>query len=294
MSTIPSPTSPNNARDSSPILPFPVSLTDEFPNERAAKRVRTEPASEIDPAITNAVPQLVDQDGRKEDDVVELPRSPERDILSAEESPLFNFLQDGRPRSSAIAPASPRSQSKALLRTYWRLPQATPQTGLMDTESYLVQHYFQDVCTIFSSFDSNLNPFRMSVSRIWTDCKPIKLAIQSMAAGHLANSYPQMASVGVDMQKKASESLKQELNLAIAGKAKPERSLLTLLLLGLSACWHRPNDLGLDYLKAARTLMRNKLLLEALPETKEQQRQDQFFEEALVYWVRNPDMQKSC
>lgn len=155
---------------------------------------------------------------------------------------------------------------------------------MLDTGSYLIEHYFKDVCTIFSSFDSTLNPFRMSIARLWGGSEPIYLAIQSMAAAHLANTYPQMAMVGVELQQKASDSLQGELKLALSGSAKPDRSLLTLLLLGLSACWHKPNDLGLKYLQAARSLMCNKLLQEKPPESKEQQRQDQFFEEALVYW----------
>ncbi|KAF2100044.1 hypothetical protein NA57DRAFT_38240 [Rhizodiscina lignyota] len=272
------------AKDASPTLPFPESLTEDFPDERATKRARKTPPTEIDPEITNAAAATTEQRTQEDDDVIELPRSSDEDFLSIDESPLFALLQNSGLQTASQNQASAEPQSKALLRTFYRLPPATPQAALMDTGSYLIQHYFQDVCTIFSSFDSSLNPFRMTISRLWTDSAPIYYAIQSMAAAHLANTYPQMSVVGVEMQKKAGESLEQELQLAVSGETKPDRSLLTLLLLGLSACWHRPNDLGLGYLRAARTLMCNKLLQDKPMETKEQQRQDQFFEEALVYW----------
>ncbi|KAF2738357.1 hypothetical protein EJ04DRAFT_459266 [Polyplosphaeria fusca] len=177
--------------------------------------------------------------------------------------------------------ASPRL-SRSLLLDYYRLPNPSPSPSLDDMESILIQHYFKDVCVLFSSFDSSLNPFRTAIGRLFQDSASIYYAIQSMAAAHLANTFPTMAAVGIDMQRKACDSLQAELPLVQSGEATGGRTFLSIILLGLTTCWHESGALGEPFLAAARSLILPKLLTNAEDEVS--QRQNQFFEESLIYW----------
>ncbi|EAT92358.1 hypothetical protein HBH56_137760 [Parastagonospora nodorum] len=178
--------------------------------------------------------------------------------------------------------ASPRL-SRSLLLDFYRLPSPSPSPSSPDdVESLLIQHYFKDVCAVFSSFDSILNPFRTTIGRIYEDCPSIKYAIQSMAAAHLANTFPNMASVGVEMQGKAFDALQAELPLVQSGQASATKTFLSIMLLGLTTSWHDSGALGLDYLSTARSLILPKLL--SRTEEDEVQREAQFFEESLIHW----------
>jgi hypothetical protein len=177
---------------------------------------------------------------------------------------------------------SPRL-SRSLLLGFYRLPSPSPNpSSLDDQESLLIQHYFKDVCAVFSSFDSHLNPFRTTVGKIYQDSPSISYAIQSMSAAHLANTFPYMAAIGNDLQRKACEALQEELPLVQAGHISCTRTFLSIMMLGLTTSWHDSNALGTEFLATARSLILQKLLNRS--QEAEVQREAQFFEESLIYW----------
>lgn len=195
-------------------------------------------------------------------DVEEVQRSPTLSCVSVNESPR-----------------TPRS----LLLDYYRIPSLLPAVSLHDDiESILVQHYFKDVCVLFSSFDSILNPYRTTIGRIFHDSASIYYAIQSMAAAHLANTFPNMTAVGVEMQRKACECLQSELPLVQSGQKNGTSTFLSIILLGITTSWHESSALGEEFLTTARSLILPKLLSSSGRE--EVQRETQFFEESLIYW----------
>ncbi|KAH7078445.1 fungal-specific transcription factor domain-containing protein [Paraphoma chrysanthemicola] len=178
--------------------------------------------------------------------------------------------------------ASPRL-SRSLLLDFYRLPSPSPNSSSPDdVESLLVQHYFKDVCGVFSSFDSVLNPFRTTIARIYQECPSINYAIQSMAAAHLANTFPNMATIGVQLQQKACDALQTELPFVQSGVTSATKTFLSIMLLGLTTSWHDSSALGLEYLSTARSLILPKLLCRS--EEDEVQREAQFFEESLIHW----------
>lgn len=190
-------------------------------------------------------------------------------------------------RNAESVPESSQTRdrlSRILLKRFYRLPKLNALQTIHDSNSLLVEHYFRDVCKLYSSFDSAMNPYRASIARIWQSSAPIYYAIQSMAAAQLANAFPGMGVTGLEMQRKAYYCLKEELQLVSAGHAKSERVFLAMLLLGLTACWHDSSDLGMSHLRAARSLILPTLLDSRTLEDKETRRQNQFFEESLIYW----------
>ncbi|KAL1656666.1 hypothetical protein SLS61_000462 [Didymella pomorum] len=179
--------------------------------------------------------------------------------------------------------ASPPRLSRSLLLGFYRLPSPTPNPSSPDDqESLLVQHYFKDVCAVFSSFDSHLNPFRTTIGKIYQDSPSINYAIQSMSAAHLANTFPYMAAIGAELQRKAVAALQEELPLAQAGQISCTRTFLSIMMLGLTTSWHDSNALGTEFLSTARGLILPKLMDRS--QNAEVQREAQFFEESLIYW----------
>lgn len=191
-------------------------------------------------------------------------------------------VEEPQPLIEDTASNSPRL-SRSLLLDFYRLPSPSPSaTSFDDVESLLIQHYFKEVCGRFSCFDSTLNPFRTTIGRIYQTTPSIYYAIQSMAAAHLANTFPNMAQTGVEMQRKARDALQMELPLAQNDPVSCTKAFLAVMLLGTTTGWHDSDVLGEEFLSAARSLILPRLLRNN--DAEKSQRETQFFEESLIYW----------
>lgn len=219
-----------------------------------------------------------------EDDIQEI--SPESEIP---------FMIPETPSSTTTVPLSPPAYITDTNLTAVR-PQIPPYSipsSLLHVPTILVSHYFSSICKIFSSFDGTLNPFRATVGRLWDGSAPIYYAIQSMAAASLANDFPQMNSVGVQMQRETFRSLysgsMNGLGINVGERVEDlDKMLLTVLLVGQTTCWHDPGDLGLVHLRTAKRLNQRRLELQAasgagLAESRVR-RSNQFFEQCIIYW----------
>jgi hypothetical protein len=155
---------------------------------------------------------------------------------------------------------------------------------LVHLPTMLVEYYFSYICSIFSSFDGMLNPFRATVGRLWDGSAPIYYAIQSMAAAYLSNHFPRMSAVGAQMQKEAFKSLYQVQQAGMESEENIDKTLLTVLLVGQTTAWHNPRDLGLVHLKTAKRLNIRRLGYQKEAISSKTQRQNKFFEQCIVYW----------
>ncbi|PSN69992.1 hypothetical protein BS50DRAFT_301913 [Corynespora cassiicola Philippines] len=276
-------------RDPSPQT-TPPALEEPCPyaNESSGEEVDSPPEPEPFPIddISPMDPQLLD-------DLTDTMDFADEQLLFDSFDPLelpplegFDFNAEelqGNPDDLAVSALSSPRLSRSLLLDFYRLPSPSSSCSrLDDMESILVQHYFKDVCVLFSSFDSPLNPYRTTIGRVFQETPSIYYAIQSMAAAHLANSFPNMASVGVEMQRKACDALNQELPLVRSGQTNGTRAFLSTMLLGITTSWHESNALGEEFLATARSLILPKLLNNS--EEEGIQRETQFFEESLIYW----------
>lgn len=169
-----------------------------------------------------------------------------------------------------------------------QLHQSTVPEFLLHLPTMLVEYYFNYVCQIFSSFDGSLNPFRSTVGKLWDGSAPIYYAIQSMAAAYLANHFPRMLPVGVQMQRETYRCLYQAEQGNLPESENLDRTLLTVLLVGQTTAWHNPNDLGLVHLKTAKRLNRRRLAQQKSKQFTEldsrARRQNEFFEQCILYW----------
>lgn len=157
----------------------------------------------------------------------------------------------------------------------------SPSRVLNDYSSVLVEYYFKEVAGIFSCYNSHLNPFRSTVSKLWQSSNSVFYVLQSMAAACLSDVVPSLHAVGYRLRHAAMTCVEADIR-----DCKVETdSLLTLIMLGLSASWHDANDLGHDQFKHARTLM-GALTMGQPPAFLEanNKRNLRFFQEAMIYW----------
>ncbi|KAL7656552.1 hypothetical protein ACMYSQ_005634 [Aspergillus niger] len=138
----------------------------------------------------------------------------------------------------------------------------------------LVEYYFKEVAALFSSYDSQMNPFRSTVSRLWGSSLAMCRTMQSMAAATLVHDFPQFGPLGRKMRDEAVDIITKE-------SALDDKSLLALLMLGQTASWHDPKDLGISFFNLLRNHLDTK---HAGPPIPGRSNNHQFFEEALVYW----------
>lgn len=183
-----------------------------------------------------------------------------------------NMLSNEHPKST-----------RGLLRKFYQTASSVPPS-VTNHSTRLVEYYFSTICGVFSCFDSCMNPFRYFVGNAWKYSGSIYYAIQSMAAAHLGNDIPYVRRDALELQQKASNMLKQELHSYRAGQSDAEAPFLSLLLLGLSACWHQPSDLGSIYLKLARQLVYPGIFSGNKVACGTSQPLLKFCEEAMVYW----------
>ncbi|KAJ9270584.1 transcriptional regulator family: Fungal Specific TF [Paecilomyces variotii] len=179
-----------------------------------------------------------------------------------------SLVRNYPPEPSNAAPGSPYSD-----RFNFFLPL---QRTLNDPSSTLIEYYFKEVAGLFSSYDSQMNPFRTTVSRLWGSSLAMCRTLQSMAAATLVGDFPQFGPIGLKMRREAIEILKNE-------SVMDDKSLLALLMLGQTASWHNPNDLGISFFNLLRKH------LNSLSSNNQNYRvaagnNYQFFEEALIYW----------
>ncbi|EXJ91619.1 hypothetical protein A1O3_00169 [Capronia epimyces CBS 606.96] len=156
-----------------------------------------------------------------------------------------------------------------------------PTKIMNDYSSMLVEFYFKEVAALFSCYDSQLNPFRSTVSKLWKSSTSVFYVVQSMAAACLTDVFPNLHAVGAQMRDKAAACIEADIRESKVDAG----SLLTLIMLGLSASWHRANDLGQKEFEYARTIMQA-IQMGEIPSVLENNntRNLQFFQEAMIYW----------
>lgn len=185
-------------------------------------------------------------------------------------------------RTSHRFETTPDPGRGSCLETFYRMSSPTPYARF--SADHLVKHYFTDVCSLVSCFDSSLNPFRTLVAEELKRSSTVSLSIQSMSIAHLANHYLYMAPLGMAKRCLAWKSLQVDLQRHRAGQVPLETVLLSLLLLGFSAPWHQPANLGLPYLYIMRTLMQRYFRGGHNAADRTCLKNEKFFVDSLMHW----------
>ncbi|OHW99144.1 C6 zinc finger domain-containing protein [Colletotrichum incanum] len=151
--------------------------------------------------------------------------------------------------------------------------------SLQYNSSILVEYYFKEVCGMMSCYDSKLNPYRTTISNLWGNSPSLYYVTQSMAAACLSEVSPGLTTASSRLRDQAVSSLWNE------SKVDPTdtSSLLALVMLGFSLCWHDPSRLGQsEFELLAETVAHLENQNRTLTHVEKQKRF--FFYNSLVYW----------
>ena len=122
-------------------------------------------------------------------------------------------------------------------------------------------------------------PYRAIISNIWSGSPALYYITQSMAAACLSEMSPKFSSIGLRLQKKAALCLSGN----ICGHQTETSSLLALVMLGMSRCWHNPGDVGQsEFDTLARIILSSEACESGTGVVDE--KQTIFFHKSLVYW----------
>lgn len=206
------------------------------------------PESELArPQITNVMPETPGEDS---DGNTSKPASPAFDDI------LSPFIANNTQRFHTPSPPICHEPSGALIE--------------------LVPFYFNVVCHILSTFDSEQNVFRTFVSKKWQDSPIMFYTIQSLAAAKLVWFMPEMKTRSLEFRSLALNDLQERVS---AAQYWDTELLFIVLLLGVSSSWFDIGDLGIPHLEAVQHAVIN---------GKVQFSNDfdaiSFFRNALIYW----------
>ncbi|KAK3954477.1 fungal-specific transcription factor domain-containing protein [Pseudoneurospora amorphoporcata] len=155
---------------------------------------------------------------------------------------------------------------------------------VVDIRSFLIEHWFKSVCTSWSAYDSNSNPYRRLTSVLWNSSPPVFYALQSISAASLVEKLPAVMRETARMAPRlATEAIKAELVSFFNGQhcaVFPRGLLLSLFCMSSSMCWMEARQLGQQYLRQARAVLQ---ALSSWTLSPEDQELLTFFNGCLIY-----------
>ncbi|KAF4994711.1 hypothetical protein FGRMN_5600 [Fusarium graminum] len=182
-------------------------------------------------------------------------------------------------RGSSTSPTTPLhilgsldTNSAQIASTPQHPAKAIVDRPINDCNTILIEYYFKDTAAILALFDSEMNPFRSAVSRVWASSELIYYTLQSMAASYLSNIYPQLLRTGMYFRQKAIHLLN-----GLDESAFQEQTLLALFMIGGTASWFDVDDTGSEYLPR----LKQHLQRHRMSPTGQSQA---FFEDTLACW----------
>ncbi|KAI5462330.1 hypothetical protein BGZ63DRAFT_453523 [Mariannaea sp. PMI_226] len=124
--------------------------------------------------------------------------------------------------------------------------------------SVLITQWFKSVCGVWSAYDSDMNLNRQLATSLWSESESVSACLQSMSASFLATRIPYLRDTSLTMMKHATKSIHNELAVAKSYKfinSIPTGLLFSLFCLGTTLCWIEAGQLGIPFLRAAKSLL---------------------------------------
>ncbi|KAK3938205.1 fungal-specific transcription factor domain-containing protein [Diplogelasinospora grovesii] len=200
------------------------------------------------------------------------PKAPE--TVSPSESPKADHATPVASVDDSRSPSGEGSQEASSL---------TLSQHVVDIPSFLIEHWFKSVCGSWSAYDSQSNPYRRLTSNLWTTSKPVFYALQAISAASLVERLPHvMKDTAKAAPRLATEAIKKELAAFSTGSQRkfPSELLLSLFCMSSSLCWMESRELGLQYVRQARAVLK---CLDGWMLDEEDQELLEFFNGCLIY-----------
>lgn len=146
----------------------------------------------------------------------------------------------------------------------------------------LIEYWFQHICPVRSTFDSDVNNNRSLARNSWATSEPVFYAMQVMSAVCLSDSMPHLSQSLASLRKQATISINQGISRVRNSRLHQVTAdlVFAVLAMGTSSHWVGAVNLDLHWLESCRELLSvwsDKIsttdsLLHA------------YFRQALVYW----------
>ncbi|KAL2258492.1 hypothetical protein VTK26DRAFT_8175 [Humicola hyalothermophila] len=160
---------------------------------------------------------------------------------------------------------------------------STMTQPVVDLPTILIEHWFKSVCSSWSALDSKSNPYRRLTAALWDKSEPVLHAVQSISAASLVERFPFAVKDNArEAHRNAARSIQQELVAFSRGSRPkfPTELLLALFCMSSSMCWMEARQLGQQYVRQARAVLK---CLESWPLDPEGRELLEFFNGCLVY-----------
>ncbi|KAK0715547.1 fungal-specific transcription factor domain-containing protein [Lasiosphaeris hirsuta] len=222
----------------------------------------------------------------------EQPRQSSNGPASAATSDCGDSLPHTTPSPSPPSDTSYEDGSMVMIKrdsspVLGNIPEAPIRAPLLqpvvDIPSFLIEHWFKSVCASWSAYDSQSNPYRQLTSVHWSTSTPVFYALQAISAASLVERLPHvMKETARAAPRMATEAIKKELMaFSTGGRQKfPSQLLLSLFCMSSSMCWLESRELGLQYLRQARAVLK---FLEKWDLDEKEQQLLEFFNGCLIY-----------
>ncbi|CVK96740.1 uncharacterized protein FMAN_11070 [Fusarium mangiferae] len=214
--------------------------------------------------------QMADDFGARTETAGMSPKAPLQQDCGVSASPVASLpIDTNRPQTVSSLPVQVTETPQPYTSTVVDRP-------INDYSTIFVEYYFKDTAAILALYDSEMNPFRSTVSRVWTSSELMYCTLQSMAASFLSNVYPRLLHTGLYFRKKAIRLLNDLDDSAIH-----EQALIALFMIGGTASWFDVNDTGSEYFPRLKKYVKSLKTSGRMSPTGHSQA---FFENTLACW----------
>ncbi|KAK0641729.1 fungal-specific transcription factor domain-containing protein [Cercophora newfieldiana] len=199
-------------------------------------------------------------------------------------------LPSPRPRSDksrdsggSLVPFIKRDASPGDETNLYDVPDISVSQPVVNIPSFLIEHWFKSVCGSWSARDSHANPYRTLTHQLWSSSTPVFYALQAISAASLVERLPAvMRETARAAPTMATEAIRKELVDFFGGKTTrfPSELLLALFCMSSSMAWLESRELGLQYLRQARRVLKT---LETWELEEEERQLFEFFSGCLIY-----------
>ncbi|PYI31916.1 hypothetical protein BP00DRAFT_395666 [Aspergillus indologenus CBS 114.80] len=169
------------------------------------------------------------------------------------------------------------------------VPQPILSTPTMtETTTFLIEYWFKNVCSMWSSFDSDRNLIRKLASQTWSHNAAVFHSLQTMSALHLSEQLPHLHATATTSWTAAMQSIQQELASFTQHKTSPPQFptglLLALAGIGTTTCWTDSQQLGIPLLQKMKTILAYYNQPGMLSANTTERTYLEFFNDSCAYW----------
>jgi hypothetical protein len=154
---------------------------------------------------------------------------------------------------------------------------------VVNIQTFLIDHWFKSVCPSWSALDSPTNPYRRLTEELWHTSPPVFHALQSISAASLVQRLPHVIKdTARQAPRDAIEAIEKEFVDFFTGSRPkfPTELLLSLFCMSSSMCWMESRQLGQQFVRQARAVLKK---LEGWTLDSKTQELLDFFNGCLVY-----------